>query len=69
MAQGRADAALLDTYHDERHPIGHDVVRQTTILTNLGTASGPEALIRDLASFVVGHVRPIGDAAARRPPR
>ena len=66
VAQGRADAALLDTYHDERHPIGHDVVRQTTVLTNLGTASGPEALIRDLASFVVGHIRRIGDAAATK---
>lgn len=66
VASGRADAALLDTYHEERHPIGADVVRQTTVLTDVGTATGPEGVIRDLAFFVVGHVRTIGDAAARK---
>jgi 2-polyprenyl-6-methoxyphenol hydroxylase-like FAD-dependent oxidoreductase len=66
VALGRADAALLDTYHEERHPIGADVVRQTTVLTDIGTATGPEGVIRDLALFVVGHVRTIGDAAARK---
>lgn len=64
VAQGRADAALLDTYHDERHPIGAEVVRATTVLTDVGTASGPQAGIRDLALFVVGHVHRLGDAAA-----
>ena len=66
VAQGRADAALLDTYHEERHPIGADVVRQTTVLTDVGTATGPEGTIRNLAFFLMGHVRTIGDAAARK---
>ncbi|TCK20256.1 2-polyprenyl-6-methoxyphenol hydroxylase-like FAD-dependent oxidoreductase [Pseudonocardia endophytica] len=66
VARGRADAALLDTYHDERHPVGADVVRQTTTLTNIGTATGAEAVVRNLAFFVVGHVRRIGEAAATK---
>jgi len=64
VARHGADAGLLDTYHDERHPVGAAVVRATTALTAVGTASGPAAAIRDLALFVVGHVHRIGDAAA-----
>jgi len=57
---------LLDSFHAERHPVGAAVVRQTTLLTNVGTASGPEAAVRDAALFVVGHVHRISDAAATR---
>ncbi|MDQ4119159.1 MAG: FAD-dependent monooxygenase [Actinomycetota bacterium] len=63
-ATGRADRDLLDTYHDERHPIGAEVVRMTTTMTNVGTATGPEAAIRDVALFVVGHLPRLGHAAA-----
>ena len=59
VAQGRADAALLDTYNDERHPVGAMVVRATTTLTDVGTASGPQAALRNIAMFLVGHVPPI----------
>jgi 2-polyprenyl-6-methoxyphenol hydroxylase-like FAD-dependent oxidoreductase len=64
VSRGRADAALLDSYHAERHPIGAEVVRATTALTDVGTASGPEALIRDAALFLIGHVHRAGAAAA-----
>jgi 2-polyprenyl-6-methoxyphenol hydroxylase-like FAD-dependent oxidoreductase len=66
VVQGRADAELLDTYHDERHPVGAEVVRATTALTDVGTASGPEAAIRDVGLFVVGHVHRLGSSAATR---
>jgi hypothetical protein len=66
VVRGRADPELLDTYHDERHPVGAEVVRMTTALTDVGTASGPEAAIRDVALFVVGHVHRLGDDAATR---
>lgn len=64
VARHRADPALLDTYHDERHPVGAMVVRTTTTLTNVGTATGPEEAVRNLALFLVGHLPPIADTAA-----
>jgi len=64
VVQGRANPDLLDTYHDERHPVGAEVVRSTTVLTDVGTAAGPEAAIRDVALFVVGHAHRIGGAVA-----
>lgn len=59
-----AGSALLDTYHDERHPVGAQVVKATTILTDVGTAQGAGAALRDAALFVVGHLHPLGTAAA-----
>jgi 2-polyprenyl-6-methoxyphenol hydroxylase-like FAD-dependent oxidoreductase len=56
VAHHRARPDLLDSYHAERHPVGATVVRTTTLLTDVGTASGPEAAIRDLALFLVGHL-------------
>ncbi|GEL23105.1 FAD-binding monooxygenase [Pseudonocardia sulfidoxydans NBRC 16205] len=64
VAQGRADAALLDSYDAERHPVGAMVVRTTTTLTEVGTASGPEAVLRNVAMFLVGHVHKVRDVAA-----
>jgi 2-polyprenyl-6-methoxyphenol hydroxylase-like FAD-dependent oxidoreductase len=66
VARGRADAALLDSYHDERHPVGADVVRTTTALTAVGTASGAAAAVRDAAFFLVGHAHRLGDALATK---
>lgn len=66
VARGRADAALLDTYHEERHPVGAALVEQTTRLTDLGTASGPEAAVRDAALFLMGHSRRLAGAVATR---
>jgi hypothetical protein len=64
VAHRRADPELLDTYQDERHPVGAMVVRDTTTLTDVGTATGPEAAIRDLALFLVGHLPPLADTGA-----
>ena len=64
VAQGRAGAELLDTYDDERHPIGAAVVRTTTMMTNVGTATGPEAVVRNLGLFLVGHLPRLADAGA-----
>ncbi|MFG1610589.1 FAD-dependent monooxygenase [Actinoplanes sp. NPDC049265] len=54
VAQGRADAGLLDTYHDERHPWGHDVGEHTMAQTALITATAPtgQALRRLLADAI-----------------
>ena len=64
VAQGRAGAELLDTYDDERHPIGAEVVRTTTMMTDVGTATGPEAVIRNLGLFLAGHLPRLADAGA-----
>ena len=64
VARGRAGEDLLDTYHQERHPVGASVVRTTTLMTDVATGSGPTGLLRDLALFVVGHVCSVGHVAA-----
>jgi 2-polyprenyl-6-methoxyphenol hydroxylase-like FAD-dependent oxidoreductase len=64
VARHRADAGLLDSYHDERHPVGAMVVRSTTVLTDIGTATGAEGAVRNLALFLVGHLPRIADTAA-----
>ncbi|WP_181779121.1 FAD-dependent monooxygenase [Pseudonocardia pini] len=66
VVRGHAAADLLDTYQEERHPVGASVVRNTTLLTNVGTASGVEAAVRNAALFVAGHHHRISDAAATR---
>ncbi|SDP88067.1 FAD-dependent monooxygenase [Lentzea jiangxiensis] len=42
VATGRADDALLDTYHGERHPVGADLLRHTRAQTALMTGYTPE---------------------------
>lgn len=42
VATGRS-GVLLDSYHDERHPVGADVLAFTTRLTRLGTLHNPLA--------------------------
>jgi 2-polyprenyl-6-methoxyphenol hydroxylase-like FAD-dependent oxidoreductase len=64
VAQGQAGPALLDSYHDERHPVGAAVVRETTALTAVGTATGPGAAVRNLALFLVGHLHALQEKAA-----
>jgi 2-polyprenyl-6-methoxyphenol hydroxylase-like FAD-dependent oxidoreductase len=64
VARHQAEPSLLDTYNDERHPVGAMVVRTTTALTDVGTATGPVAAIRDLALFVVGHLPRLAEKGA-----
>jgi 2-polyprenyl-6-methoxyphenol hydroxylase-like FAD-dependent oxidoreductase len=61
-----ADPALLDSYHTERHPVGAEVVRTTTLMTNVATGSGAASVLRDTAMFVLGHTHRVADAAAAR---
>jgi 2-polyprenyl-6-methoxyphenol hydroxylase-like FAD-dependent oxidoreductase len=42
--QGRAPAGLLDSYHDERHPVGESLAEYTLAQTALITTSSPEGL-------------------------
>jgi 2-polyprenyl-6-methoxyphenol hydroxylase-like FAD-dependent oxidoreductase len=42
VVTGRADGALLDTYHEERHPVGADLLEHTRAQTALITAYTPE---------------------------
>ncbi len=42
-SRGEASAALLDSYHDERHPVAAEVIRFTTALTKAGTLDSPFA--------------------------
>ncbi|MET7393773.1 FAD-dependent monooxygenase [Dactylosporangium sp. NPDC005572] len=42
VVAGRASEALLDTYHEERHPVGADLLEHTRAQTALITAYSPE---------------------------
>ncbi|WP_395728682.1 FAD-dependent monooxygenase [Nakamurella sp.] len=64
VAQGRADAALLDSYQNERHPIGASVVRNTARFTAVGGSSDIPGALRDVALFLAGHLQPIGKRVA-----
>ncbi|WP_432845632.1 FAD-dependent monooxygenase [Amycolatopsis sp. CA-161197] len=59
VTTGRADPALLDSYHAERHRVGASVVKQTTRMTDVMTVNGPERGLRNLALFLVGHLPPV----------
>ncbi|GGU50600.1 FAD-dependent monooxygenase [Lentzea flava] len=53
VVTGRADEALLDTYHEERHPVGADLLEHTRAQTALMTTFSPEgqalrAVVSDL---------------------
>jgi 2-polyprenyl-6-methoxyphenol hydroxylase-like FAD-dependent oxidoreductase len=55
-----ADPALLDSYHDERHPIAARVIRDTTRLTNLGTMERQaERAIRNVLIRVAAGIAPL----------
>jgi 2-polyprenyl-6-methoxyphenol hydroxylase-like FAD-dependent oxidoreductase len=41
VSQGRAKEVLLDTYHDERAPIAHNLVQTTDRAFNVVTSKGP----------------------------
>jgi hypothetical protein len=47
VQRGAASAELLTTYHDERHPVGAAVVRQSGLLLKAGMATGPARFARD----------------------
>jgi 2-polyprenyl-6-methoxyphenol hydroxylase-like FAD-dependent oxidoreductase len=53
VTQGKARAALLDTYHEERAPIAHNLVRTTDRAFNVVTSNSP------LMKTVRMHVLPV----------
>lgn len=59
-----ADPAILDSYHAERHPIGAEVVRRTTVMADGMTLSGLPARARNTAMKAMSHVRPAREAMA-----
>ncbi len=60
-----ADAALLGTYHTERHPVGRQVLRASGTILRLGTRSGPlVGAARHTLTAVLGHVPPARRRAA-----
>lgn len=54
---GAAGPALLDSYHDERRPVGAHVIRMSQALIQAGTVTNPavRALRHGLAWTLVGH--------------
>lgn len=63
VVNGQAPEGLLDTYHDERHPVGRAVLRSSGALIRLAMAHNPlQRGLRALLTLAVGNVRP----AARR---
>ncbi len=59
------DAALLDGYHAERHPVGRQVLRASGTILRLGTRSGPlVGAARHALTAVLEHVPPARRRAA-----
>ncbi|MGW0735848.1 FAD-dependent oxidoreductase [Streptomyces sp. NPDC002851] len=56
----RSPAALLDTYQDERHPVGRAVVRSSGAIIRLAQVrNGPQHALRSLVTSVLNHFRPL----------
>ncbi|CAN0619292.1 3-(3-hydroxy-phenyl)propionate hydroxylase [Burkholderia multivorans] len=61
-----APERLLDTYHAERHPIERDVLRQTSVVTQIVEADrGPLKLLRDRVVPLLASFGPMRDAMRR----
>jgi 3-(3-hydroxy-phenyl)propionate hydroxylase len=66
MLAGGAPDRLLDTYHAERHPIERDVLRQSSMLTQMAAAEhGPMKLMRDHVMPALAAIGPLRDAMRR----
>lgn len=58
VIKGDAGDALLDSYHEERHPVGKAVIDFTSLLTRIGTLKGVARIARNAIVRVVGNIRP-----------
>ena len=56
VARGEAPEHLLDTYEEERHPVGRDLLRTTDRLFSINTTR--EVWAKALRNFVIRHVAP-----------
>jgi 3-(3-hydroxy-phenyl)propionate hydroxylase len=64
VIRGHAPDRLLDSYHQERHPIERDVLRQTSFVTQLAEADhGPLRLLRERVMPALAALGPLRDAA------
>lgn len=60
-----ADERLLDTYHDERHPIGRRVLRQSGLMARGVTLRPrPARLLRNLLAPMILRLPPVRDTVA-----
>ncbi|PRY38721.1 FAD-dependent monooxygenase [Umezawaea tangerina] len=65
QVQGRAAPGLLDSYHDERHPVGLELAEHTLAQTALIGAATPEQReLRKLVNDLVGSVPQLNRALA-----
>lgn len=64
VCRGAADQRILDSYQDERHPVGARVVRTTTMMANAMTLSGFPAQVRNVMISGPGRVAPLRRALA-----
>jgi 2-polyprenyl-6-methoxyphenol hydroxylase-like FAD-dependent oxidoreductase len=66
VARGDADPALLDGYHDERHPIGEKLAEHTLAQSTLISATTPDGVaLRSLLSTLIATVPELSLALAR----
>ncbi|MEV6348935.1 FAD-dependent monooxygenase [Actinoplanes sp. NPDC051851] len=63
VATGRAPGSLLDTYHDERHPVGADLLQHTRAQTALMNAWTPEG--QALRAVISGLIATAPDMSRR----
>lgn len=55
VQQGSAKEKILDTYHQERHPIAKEVLKGTTLFTKMITASTARMFIVTLLGLLINH--------------
>ncbi|MGE0669804.1 MAG: FAD-dependent monooxygenase [Parachlamydiales bacterium] len=55
VQQGSAKERILDTYHQERHPVAREVLKGTTLITNMLTASKAKMFIVALLGLLINH--------------
>ena len=67
VVTGRADEALLDTYHEERHPVGAELLEHSRAQTALITAYTPEGqALRSVLSGLIATAPDLSKELAER---
>lgn len=67
VARGDADSALLDAYHEERHPVGEQLVEHTLGQSALITATAPDGVaLRAVLSRLIAEVPELSLSLARK---
>ena len=67
VVHGKADSEILDTYEDEREPVGARVIEDTLAQTALATSSGPQAdALRRMFCDLLAHDATVIERLAHR---